>query len=78
MSGYHPRFHLDVYGTIGYIFNNDPEKISDYLGRLEQTCRPFPVTVECPIDLPDKNHLITQMKSLKNNDKIQAALERRQ
>lgn len=66
MSGYHPRFHLDVYGTIGYIFNNDPEKISHYLGLLEQTCQPFPVTVECPIDLPDKNDLITRMRSLKN------------
>jgi methylaspartate ammonia-lyase len=64
--GYNPRFHLDVYGTIGYIFDNDPERLADYLGKLEKTSEPFPVTVECPIDIPEKESLILSMKSLKD------------
>ena len=66
MPGYHPRFHLDVYGTIGYIFNNNPAKVADYLGKLEKIAQPYPVTVECPIDLPEKSDLIAQMKRLKD------------
>ena len=63
--GYRPRFHFDVYGTIGYIFGNDSEKIADYLVELEGVSKPFPVTVECPIDLPEKKALIISMKALK-------------
>jgi methylaspartate ammonia-lyase len=69
--GYQPRLHLDVYGTIGYIFENETEKMADYLGKLEEVSKPFPVTVECPVDIPEKDALILKMKSLKE------ALEKR-
>jgi len=65
-SDYHPRFHFDVYGLIGEIFDNAPEKIADYLCRLEEVSKPFSITVECPIDLPKKNALISSMKLLKD------------
>jgi len=62
---YHPSFHFDVYGTIGYIFDNESEKIADYLIKLEEASKPFHVTVECPIDISEKSALILGMKSLK-------------
>jgi methylaspartate ammonia-lyase len=65
-AGYHPRFHFDVYGTIGYIFANDPEKMADYLIKLQEVSNPFSITVECPVDISDKNTLILTMKSLKD------------
>jgi methylaspartate ammonia-lyase len=64
-SGYHPRFHFDVYGTIGYIFDNDSEKITEYLLKLEKVSSPFPLTIECPLDLPIKDDLIESMRLLK-------------
>jgi methylaspartate ammonia-lyase len=65
-SDYHPRFHFDVYGTIGYIYKNDAETMADYLLKLEEVSKPFHVTVECPIDISEKNALILSMKSLKD------------
>ena len=38
---YSPVFHLDVYGTIGRIFNQDLELMADYLKTLEETAKPF-------------------------------------
>lgn len=64
--GYKPRFHFDVYGTVGYIFKNDPEKMADYFVKLEKVSKPFSVTVECPVDISEKNALISSMKSLKD------------
>ena len=68
--GYHPRFHFDVYGTIGYIFGNDVEKLADYLVKLEEVLKPFLLTVECPLDISDKNTLILSMKELRNRLEI--------
>jgi methylaspartate ammonia-lyase len=45
---YTPRIHLDVYGTLGELFANDVERISDYLGRLRDTVRPYDFLIETP------------------------------
>ncbi len=48
---YQPDLHVDVYGTLGIIFDRDLGRIADYMGRLGQAAAPFALRVEGPIDL---------------------------
>jgi methylaspartate ammonia-lyase len=61
---YNPTFHLDVYGTVGDIFDNRVDTVADYLEKLAQHAHPYPVRVEHPIDLNDKEAIIDRMSSL--------------
>ncbi|RWA98689.1 MAG: methylaspartate ammonia-lyase [Mesorhizobium sp.] len=47
---YVPTLHIDVYGTIGMIFDNDSEKIAAYLTLLEARAAPFSLYIEGPVD----------------------------
>lgn len=53
-EGYFPIFHLDVYGTIALIFDNDIQKIVDYLATLEEAAKPFKLRIEGPGDLGER------------------------
>ena len=64
--GYHPELHFDVYGTIGYAFNNDLEKVADYLGRCAEVAAPFNFIIEMPIDLGGKAPQLEGMGQLKS------------
>ena len=33
-EGYNPTIHIDVYGTLGIVFNNDPVAIAHYIGEV--------------------------------------------
>jgi methylaspartate ammonia-lyase len=55
---YLPVIHVDVYGTIGIIFNNDLEQILEYLLDLEETAKPLKIRVEGPIDAGNKSETI--------------------
>src|SRR5262249_54450994 len=46
---YRPRIHLDVYGTIGELFERRISAISDYFGQLSATVAPLELLVESPI-----------------------------
>ena len=39
-EGYNPVIHIDVYGTLSTVFNDDTEAIADYLGELTEMARP--------------------------------------
>ena len=47
-SDYQPRIHLDVYGTLGELFENDVERIANYLGKLRDVVRPYDLLIETP------------------------------
>lgn len=47
---YNPVFHIDTYGTIGLAFDNDVERIVNYLQILELAARPFKLRIEGPVD----------------------------
>lgn len=47
---YNPVFHIDVYGTIGLIFDNNPRRIVDYLKTLSEAASPFKLRIEGPVD----------------------------
>ncbi|MDR3062143.1 MAG: methylaspartate ammonia-lyase [Dysgonamonadaceae bacterium] len=51
---YNPVIHIDVYGTLGLVFNNDFEKIAEYIGDLEKRAEPFHLRVEGPVDMGEK------------------------
>jgi methylaspartate ammonia-lyase len=49
-SDYMPRLHLDTYGTIGIAFDQDIDRIADYLGELALQAAPFSLRIEHPVD----------------------------
>jgi methylaspartate ammonia-lyase len=61
---YSPVLHIDVYGTIGIAFNNDVNKIIDYLLVLEKTASPFKLRIEGPIDAGNKPETIRYLSIL--------------
>lgn len=58
---YKPDLHLDVYGTIGIIFNNDAKKIAEYLKTLEKAAGEFALYIEGPVDVGSKERQIASM-----------------
>lgn len=64
--GYRPQLHIDVYGTVGQIFNNDADKIADYLTQLEKRAAPFQLYIEGPADAGSKEGQIALLCAIKN------------
>lgn len=60
-EGYNPTLHIDVYGTLGIVFDNDMEKVADYIGELAEAAKPFKLRIEGPVDVEDKD---LQIKAL--------------
>ncbi|PIE97977.1 MAG: methylaspartate ammonia-lyase [Treponema sp.] len=50
-ENYNPVFHIDVYGTIGDIFDADIKKMASYLKTLEEAAAPFKLRIEGPMDM---------------------------
>lgn len=49
-ESYHPRLHIDTYGTVGAALGGDVAAVAEYLARLGRLARPFELTIEHPID----------------------------
>ena len=62
---YQPRIHLDLYGTIGKIFNKDIIKVINYLEKLDNSIQPYPLQVEMPIDMGSKDATVIAFKKIK-------------
>ena len=62
---YSPVLHIDVYGTLGIIFNNDLQKIADYLISLEENAKPFHIRIEGPVDMGNKEDQIQALADLR-------------
>ena len=48
--GYHPILHFDVYGSVGFEFGLEPEKIADFISRVSEDVPGFHLHIECPAD----------------------------
>lgn len=57
--------HIDVYGTIGLAFDNDVEKMANYLGELEKAAAPFTLRIEGPMDVENREGQVKAMKELR-------------
>ena len=61
---YHPTIHLDVYGTIGELFNLHISEVAQFIGKLSEICKPFPLMVETPIIADSSERQIALYKEL--------------
>lgn len=61
---YSPVFHIDVYGTIGIIFDNDIDKMLDYMFELEELAAPFVLRIEGPVDGGDRTTTMEYLQIL--------------
>ncbi|KKM09833.1 methylaspartate ammonia-lyase [Clostridiales bacterium PH28_bin88] len=62
---YRPTLRYDVYGCIGKAFNNDLDRVVDYLLQVEKICQPFEVFMEMPIDLKTNQAQMEGMQYLR-------------
>ena len=63
---YHPIFHIDVYGTIAIIFDDNVDKIVKYLLSLEEAAAPFTLRIEGPIDAGNRKDTMEALKAIKD------------
>ncbi len=57
--------HIDVYGTIGAAFDNDTEKMANYLEKLGKAADPFTLRIEGPMDVENREGQVKAMKELR-------------
>jgi methylaspartate ammonia-lyase len=62
---YRPNLHIDVYGMIGVIFNNDVLNICDYIARLQDKAGDYQLYIEGPIDMGSKVKQIEMLSAIK-------------
>ncbi|WP_254523129.1 methylaspartate ammonia-lyase [Natrinema caseinilyticum] len=66
-EGYEPRFHIDVYGMIGEIFDApyDRDEVVEYFAALEEAAAPYPIQIEGPMDVGNREDQIAAMVELR-------------
>ncbi|MDF9831465.1 methylaspartate ammonia-lyase [Parabacteroides sp. PF5-6] len=64
-ESYQPVIHIDVYGTLGLVFNNDFARIADYIAGLEKIAAPFALRVEGPVDMGEKEAQIEGLRIIR-------------
>jgi len=76
---YRPSLHIDVYGTIGLIFDQDAARVAEYVAGLEKAAGPLDLYIEGPVDAGSKDAQIEELgkitrrlKQLGSNVKIVA------
>jgi methylaspartate ammonia-lyase len=63
---YLPDLHIDVYGTIGLLFDLDPHKVADYLKSLEPFAGDHELYIEGPVDMEGKPRQIEALRKIRN------------
>ncbi|MFA5560528.1 MAG: methylaspartate ammonia-lyase [Acholeplasmataceae bacterium] len=63
-DSYNPIIHIDVYGTIGIAFNNNIEKVVDYLISLEEMAKPLQIRIEGPIDAGNREDTMIALRDI--------------
>ncbi|MHC4885511.1 MAG: methylaspartate ammonia-lyase, partial [Planctomycetota bacterium] len=62
---YSPYLHIDVYGTIGIIFENNPLPVAEYLAGLQDAAAPFNLAIEGPVDGDGKERQIELLLAIR-------------
>ncbi len=65
---YEPRFHVDVYGTVGELFGPpyDRAAVTDYFTSLAEAAAPYPLQVEGPVDAGGRADQVAAMAELRD------------
>lgn len=61
---YRPALHIDVYGTIGLIFDHQPQRVAAYIAGLQQAAGDLELYIEGPVDAGEKAAQIEQMSQI--------------
>ena len=61
---YRPVLHIDVYGTIGLIFDQDAKRVADYIAGLEKAAGSLELYIEGPVDAGNKNAQIEELSKI--------------
>ncbi len=64
-DSYNPVIHIDVYGTLGIVFDNNFEAIARYIGELTEIAKPFHLRVEGPVDMGGKESQIDALRIIR-------------
>lgn len=64
-DSYKPIIHIDVYGTLSQVFNDDFEKVATYVAELEACAAPFHLRVEGPVDVGSKDGQIKALSIIR-------------
>ena len=64
-DNYNPIIHLDVYGTIGMVFDISYDKIAEFLMHVESAARPLKVRIEGPVDMGEREAQVIAMMRLR-------------
>ncbi|MES2951690.1 MAG: methylaspartate ammonia-lyase [Pseudomonadota bacterium] len=62
--GYRPDLHIDVYGTIGLIFDNDAAKVANYIAGLGEMAGPLNLYIEGPVDVGSRERQIEELSKI--------------
>jgi methylaspartate ammonia-lyase len=65
-ADYKPRIHVDVYGTLGELFEMKLAPLADYLGQLAQAAQPYGLLVESPIIADTQEMQIASFEKLRS------------
>ena len=69
-AAYNPVLHIDVYGTIGLVFDQYADLV-DYLGVLEEAAKPFKLRIEGPVDMGEKEAQIQALADIRGLEEAQ-------
>ncbi len=64
-ADYHPRIHVDLYGTLGELFAMQVEPLADYLGKLRQESGAYKLLVESPMIAKTQQEQIDKFSTLR-------------
>ncbi|MEW6696642.1 MAG: methylaspartate ammonia-lyase [Bacillota bacterium] len=62
---HNPILHIDVYGTIGQAFDENPDRMAEYLAQLELAAAPLKLRIEGPMDRGGKPAQIEALAELR-------------
>ena len=62
---YHPRIHVDLYGTLGELFSMQIEPLAEYLGKLRAESGAYGLLVESPMIAATQQEQIEKFRGLR-------------
>ena len=65
-ADYRPTLHFDLYGSAGFAFDLDVERIADYLVEVEALARPLALNIEAPADFGSKAAQIEGFRAIRS------------
>ena len=64
-ADYHPRIHVDLYGTLGELFSMQIEPLAEYLGKLREESGAYGLLVESPMIAATQQEQIEKFRGLR-------------